>query len=666
MGNIYDPGYNDGTAAPQPGGIFLGFGLKGWLTHYNRVNAFNSYVQDDFKVSPKLTVNVGVRWEYDGFPNDKSGRFANVWASQLEKINTGSWFLDPANTAGTLTGFVLPSNYDKSPGLTAPSGASGVLVNGNQTLVPGSPWHNFAPRLGLAWQPLGDKFVVRAGYGLFYDRIYGNLLIDNQLNLPPYSGSGSGPSPASYANTLHDPFYAGQGPLVWTPRFIHPGFFAPVSSALSYTADSPQMANRLPLTQQYNLDLQYEFAKGWVADIGYVGSHGTHLYNWSQLVNVAHLVSGAVHNPTAGSNFPNTQNIKMIASSLPYNDPANVSPLTENLIGFLFANTNERVHYLGFSPGGMAETNTNGDSLYNSLQTQLRHQFSHGLLFQVSYTWSKEFTNVDTAQAGSGIQPAGAVIYGASNSNNPLDLRQQYGLAAFNRSHRAVITYSYDLPWKHTEGFSGKALGGWTISGVTTIQNGEPFTITDGAGGSIYGAGTSRAALAQPVNCNAVTGNCQSAVPLATSGSNKQRLGGWMNAAAFLPLCTTASPSCPNPIPSSSPYCIGGSVNGAGSLAAPCGSGGAAYSNAGTGYGNSGIGSVMGPGQFNFDMVLAKSTKVWEHGTIQFRAEAYNIWNHAQFNPPPGIDVNVPSTFGKITSSSVTPRVIQFGLKYLF
>ncbi|MGA8767894.1 MAG: hypothetical protein WB559_12825 [Candidatus Acidiferrales bacterium] len=680
-----DPTYDDGTPRTPGGGIVVGFGLKGFLTHYNRVNAFTSYVQDDIKVNSKLTVNVGVRWEYSGFPDDVTGRFSNVWASQLATVNTGSFFLN--NPAGTLAGFVVPSNYDKTYGLTAPNGASGVLVNSNKTLVPGTPLHNFAPRLGLAWQPLGNRFVVRAGYGWFYDRVYGNLLIDNQLNLPPYSGAGSGPSPQSQANTLHDPFFAGAGPLAWTPRTItcagpcaNENF---ISSGLGYTSDSPQLSNRLPLTYEYNLDLQYEFLRGWVGDVGFVGTHGIHLYNWSVSTNPEFLVQGAPNSPTL------PQDVGMIRASLPFNDPANAFPITMNTNG-ASGNGNERVPFLGFSSGGVAQTLTTGDQLYNSLQAQLRHQFSHGLYFQVSYTWSKQFTNVDSAQAGSGIQPPGAVLYGASNSNNPLDLTQQYGLASFNRSQRAVISYSYDLPWKHTEGLTGKVLGGWTISGVTTIQNGQPFTITDSNGGSIYGLTDSRAALVDPVNCNA-RGLCQSGIPLASSGSTKQRaLSNWLNTGAFLSMATSG----PGALLASSTHCIGGTPNpgpfGPPNPNDPCGQNfaparapgtfgpgdpgapadpGAPFIGAGTGFGDSGKATVLGPGQFNWDMSVIKNIKVGglrEDASLQFRAEFYNIWNHAQFNPPGGINVGTAATFGKITSTSVTPRVIQFAVKYIF
>ena len=690
----------DGTPLTPTGGIVAGFGLKGTLTHYNRVNEFSWYVQDDIKVSPRLTVTAGVRWEFAGFPDDKSGQFANVWQTQLARLNTGSG-LAALGAQGTLTGFIVPSNFDvKDFGLTAPLGATGVLINTNKTLVPGTPIGDFAPRIGVAWQPIGHRLVVRAGYGWFYDTIYGNLLIDNQLNLPPYSGAGGGPSPLNQENTLHAPWEAGVGPLIWTPRYMTPGLFDPYtgalcpagicSSGLGYTSDSPTLANRLPLIQEYSLDLQYDLGHAWVADIGYIGSHGIHLYDWSRLINVARLVAGAPNEPTlaAGSG---PQNVEMIAASLPYNDPANPAPITTNMVGsnafgVPVANLNERVNYLGFAPGGVASTDSVGDSLYNSLQAQLRHTFSKGLLVQASYTWSKNMTNINTSAPGSGIQPPGEVIFGAANSNDPLDLRQQYGPAAFNRSQRVVFSYVYDLPYKNKEGVSGKLLSGWAWSGVTTIQNGEPFWIQDSGGGSIYAAGTSRAALADPVDCNAVRESCQSGIAIATSGSSAARAtpgNYWVNPNAFISLspATYAAPIGNLPftaLPASSPYCIGGTPNPGGSAAAPCGAYpsffappgspaalGATFVGAGTGYGNAAIGSILGPGQINFDMSLIKTTKLWEGGNLEFHIDAFNIWNHAQFNPP-GNDVNTSSTFGIITSTSVTPRVMQFALKLLF
>jgi Carboxypeptidase regulatory-like domain len=718
-----DPTYSDGTPSTAPanpfsptygcgyggfsacgGGIFT-FAIKGLLAHYNRINSFDWFFQDNIKVSRKLTVNAGLRWEYDGFPDDKIGQFTNTDANLAAAVNTGSFYLNDAATnwcasnglygtpTGSLAGYLVPSNFDKTAGFTGPCGSTGVTVNSNKTLIPGTPLDLFQPRLGVAWQPLGDKFVVRAGYGWFYDRLYGSLLIDNQLNVPPYALIPSGAYPNTLLPTLHDPYAAVAGtPLGWQPRYIYVVGGGPngtggdpnvagatiASSSLGYTSDSNQMAHRFPLTQEYSLDLQYEIAHSWVVDVGYVGSHSIHEFNWSQQINIAHLVDCGA--PSATCNAPTEPQDKAMVvgaasplqlpnanttlSYLPFNDPANTtSPIIYNTT----YNTAARVSYLGFSEGGLVTTNTVGDTTYNSLQMQLRHNFSHGVLFQASYTWSKELTNVDTTEAGNGIQEPGQVTNGASNSNNPLDLGQQYGPAAFNRSQRLIVSYSYTLPWKSTSGFSGKALSGWTVSGVTTVQNGEPFTITDATGGSIYGSGgTNRAMLADPVNCGS-NGICQPGpkYSVSSSGSTTSRVisgmtnpsaGGWINPAAFTPFST---------LNASSSYCIGGIPNPSGSSTATCGSSASPFVGAGWGFGNAPIGILTGPGQWNSDMSIEKDTKVTEGTTLQFRAEFYNLFNHPQFNPPASTAIG-STTFGLIQSSSVTPRVIQFGLKFLF
>ncbi len=406
-------------------------------------------------------------------------------------------------------------------------------------------------------------------------------------------------------------------------------------------------------------------------DVGYVGSHGTHLYDWANPVNLAFLVAGAPNGPT------DPQNAAMVIgsgargtpNSLPFNDANNTNPATqilENTASTSVAgpdNTLGRVSYLGYGTGGASTTKTQGDSLYNSLQLQLRHQFSHGLLLQASYTWSKLITNVNSNEAGSGISAPGNVLSGGASSNDPLNLGQQYGLAAFNRPQRLIIAYSYDLPYHNTQGLSGKLLGGWSLSGVTTIQDGEPFTVIDsnagviyfGRGGTPFGGGGVRAELADPVGCNHF-GVCHSGINVATHGSNEARLNDWINGAAF-----TNAP------------CIGGIPNPGGNPADACGAGpspfipgdtGYPFLGAATGFGNSAIGSIMGPGQNNWDFSLMKNTKITEGLSFQFRTEFYNVWNHAQFNPP--INNRADATFGQIQSSSVPPRIMQFAVKFLF
>ena len=712
-----------------------------------RSNEFAAYAEDDIKVSSKLTVNLGLRWEYDGYPTDvQGGVYGNNWTSLAAVNNTGSFFLgaqtgpggsidNASNQIGTLAGSVVGSNYNPnyprcgSPlalsgcGLTAPAGifpgypggATGVLINTNKTLVHGSPINDFGPRIGVAWQPLGEKFVVRAGYGIFYDAVYANLLADNQEGNSPNNGFSNAASPL---NSLNMPLIPGvtQGTILgWTPRTLQVVTGSPATGAtliednsggagLGGTSDNEFLS--VPLIQQYNLDLQYEVAHNWVVDIGYVGSHGTHLYDWARPINIAFLAPGAPNGP------PNTpsdlQNTRMIIgsgaqgtpNSFPFNDPGNTNPSTQVLVNTgsnasYLGNALGRVSYLGYGTTGMGTTATLGDSLYNSLQAQLRHQFSHGLLLQASYTWSKLITNINASEAGGGIAAPGNVLSGGASSNDPLDLGQQYGLAAFNRPQRLIIAYSYDLPYKNTQGLAGHVLGGWTVSGITTIQDGEPITITNSTAGTIYspsGAGFGGSGARAELNPG-FTGKCNSygvceGTNLATTGSTHSRVlsgisgapcsanPGWINLNAFGSTAGTCSGLFGAFAPENPP-CIGGTPNPTGNAAAPCGAfpsffppgppffgEGSLFPGAGYGWGNSAVGSIMGPGQNNWDISIIKHTKIMEGLDTEFRAEFYNVWNHAQFNPP--VNNVADSTFGQVQNSSVPPRIVQFALKLLF
>ncbi|HUK46459.1 MAG TPA: TonB-dependent receptor [Terriglobales bacterium] len=724
------------TPAPAGNGIFVNFyglGEANGNPHDQRANQFAAYLEDDIKVTPKLTLDLGLRWEYDGYPSDETGLFTNGWATEAGLVNTGSFFLanqvtsgPPCTTSisefcfvpvannnlvGTLAGYVVQSNYNPSIarcgaplalsacGLVAPAGiypgypggATGVYVNTNKTLVHGAPITDFGPRIGLAWQPFSEKFVVRAGYGIFYDAVYANLLANNNAGNAPYNGYVNG---AFTGNALDTPIAASAtgGILGWAPRTLQVQVGNPTTGATLIRGNNGGSGIgttsifegiSVPLIQQYNLDLQYEVAHDWVVDIGYVGTHGTHLYDWAHTINYAFLAPNAPNGPVVAPD--NMQNVRMVLgsgaqgtpNSFAFNDAANTNPATQILYntgsGAVYpGNTLGRASYLGYATTGLSNTTTQGDSIYNSLQAQIRHQFSHGLLVQASYTWSKLITNINSPEAGGGIAAPGNVLSGGASSNDSLDFGQQYGLAAFNRPQRLIIAYSYDLPYKNQQGLSGHVFGGWTVSGITTIQDGEPFTVTDGNAGMIYGAGGFggggvRAELTSATDCNHF-GVCQSTVPLATSGSTTARVlsglaggKGWINSSAF-----TNAP------------CIGGIPNPTGNAAASCGAfpspffppgppffgEGSLFPGAGTGFGNSAVGSIMGPGQHNWDISIIKNTKVTEGLTAQFRAEFYNVWNHPQFNPP--VNNRADATFGQIQNSSVPPRIVQLALKFIF
>jgi hypothetical protein len=461
----------------------------------------------------------------------------------------------------------------------------GILKNSsNGPTRTGSPWDNFAPRIGFAWQPTGsNRLVVRGGYGYFYDRVNGNSLIHAVEQSPPYSLTLDNSGPAIGYASLATPYPNQQ--LGWgSPRWVN--FATGASSNLNYPFMSENFVT--PLVQSYNLQVQYEFLPTWVLEAGYVGSHGIHLVDSGREVNIAQLASPS--NPINGVTTNTTENISL------------------------------RVPFLGFAPNGLQQSGSDGDMKYNSLQVTVRKRFSHGFTMQGAYTWARAFTNLQ-ANGGTNL-----------DSNNPTNAAQQYGLNPQYRPQRFIVNYSWDIPFKG-QGFGGKLLGGWSLAGVTTVQDGQPLTVQDTRGGSIY-CGSCQAAFSNVYStAEMAAGATYANVP--TAGGVEGRLGGvsggpgYVNAAAF------------------------GSLPVIGD---------------GTGFGNSGVGILLGPGQFNFDASAIKTTRVGgirEDATLQFRAEFFNIFNHAQFANPVSTDISKPN-FGWITGSSVNPRLIQFALKFIF
>jgi hypothetical protein len=232
------------------------------------------------------------------------------------------------------------------------------------------------------------------------------------------------------------------------------------------------------------------------------------------------------------------------------------------------------------------------------------------LSLQASYTFSK---NLTTLGAGD-----------SSNSNDPLDQDQQYGPTGWNRPHRFIMNYQYELPFGTHQGAKGKLLSGWSVSGITTIQTGIPLTITDSQAGFIYGNTGGRAQMCE--------GATYASIP--TSGDIRERLGGASGGSGYLSRDAFCAPPT-----------------------------GGIYGNS-TGYGNSGIGILRGPGQFNWDISLIKDTMIREGHRFQFRTEFYNAFNTPQFGNPDTALRN--STFGQINGTTANPRIIQFGFKYLF
>ncbi|MGA2213825.1 MAG: carboxypeptidase regulatory-like domain-containing protein, partial [Bryobacteraceae bacterium] len=295
--------------------------------------------------------------------------------------------------------------------------------------------------------------------------------------------------------------------------------------------------------------------------------------------------------------------------------------------------------YVGYAPAGLQVIAFDGTSNYNSLQMTIRKQYSHGITLQGAYTWSKSLTNT---------------IADVANSNDAGALNQQWGPSYYNRPQRFIINYSWDIPsgGQHNA-MVGRLVEGWNISGVTTIQDGTPLTFIDGGAGTAYGTnGTSTAGgYGRAQLCPGMTyGN------IATPGGIESRLGGYsggpgyFNASAFCPapaiepngLTVTTQKACPT--------CA-------------------------TLFGDSGPGILLGPGQFNFDITLRKQIRITEKYSLQLRGEFFNFLNHPQFNSLAGAGNGGTAPYlpqaleagqGNITATSVNPRVIQLGAKFVF
>jgi hypothetical protein len=272
-------------------------------------------------------------------------------------------------------------------------------------------------------------------------------------------------------------------------------------------------------------------------------------------------------------------------------------------------NLSLRVPYLGFAPTAISESQSKYSSRYNSLQLSVRKRYSDGLTFSGAYTLSKSIDNV-SASGGGRNQPLGSFrgdYYNPDSNKGPSD---------FDRRHRFVASWLWEIPgFRGAPGLKGAVLDGWSLSGVGTLQSGLPFSIIDTRGGTIFGA-TSYAQLAPGVDPKS----------LVADGRTQDRLNAYFDTTAFV-----APPSIGN----------------------------------GTGFGNAPRNSLRGPGQVNFDMALVKMLSIRQRNNIELRAEFFNVFNTPQFGLP-GNSVTTASSFGIISSTVVSPRIMQLAARYRF
>jgi hypothetical protein len=461
-GSHFSNVYLDGANVTGPDGI----------DHAYRFSDYSGYILDGVKLTPRFTLNLGLRWEYFSLPMDVTGNSTSFWPSLA--------LTDPIPpAAGTYLGFVVPANFK---GQVPPS----VYRNTLDTPIPiRAPFTNFAPRVGFAWQPLAtSRWAVRGGYGLFYDRPDAATLLGQTLAAAPYAAPIGAAGAANYQASLAQPFL---------PTALGWGLARQVdfTTGQGSNLNLPMLDEHFstPRSQKWSLEMQEQLPSHWALMVGYAGSHAIRLQDTGRQINEAVL---------AGAATP-------------------VNGITVNTV----ENASLRVPYLGIAPNGLMAQQTAASAKYNSLQATLVKQPFHGLQAQAAYTFSKTLSTISTAPPLAPPPPGFPGSPFVMNSNDPLDARQQYG--PVSPPQRLAVNYSWEPPYKGI-GVRGELLGGWSASGVTIVQDGSPMTIVDSRGGTIYGsAGISRAQFCTGMGA----GN------IATSGAMKNRLGAFFNTAAF-------------------------------------------------------------------------------------------------------------------------------------
>ncbi len=635
--------------------------LDGETNRHFRSRSAGLFAQDDWKIKPNLTINAGLRWDWDGPLYETNGLLTNFYPSDYKYDLASDSFGTLANGEPGI-GLVVAGN-NKTFGF---KGVSNSTLTGRQWM--------FAPRLGLAWSPSHLKnVVVRAGFGMFADRgeYFTELSASAGLGISgPFSVTTQQPftvpvnaSCASSLNCLSNaPFGTALPPpptsLSDVALLVHnqsqlSGCPEPLNTATCTPdpfTDNPfdflfggyDPTNKLPYSENWSLDLQWQPRNDLVLTLAYIGNHGVHQplpipFNQPGIATATHPLNGQ----TSSYGF---QGVDSSFNPL-------LSEQVQTTIGEFAnsdGNTALRTPFIGFNPNAdfwRAE----GISNYNALQLQATKRMSHGLMVNASYTYSHSLDE------GSGL---GAGLF--FNGNNPLDPRASYASADFDRTHVLTVSYVYMLPGlKNSSRLVSTLANGWGVQGVTVAQSGEPFSIIDfsgTAGGLFFSADDF---ITNPI------------LPLAPGVSPKQatlggtdRGGTYVNPNAFsVPLLAPGQDGVP-----ACGLTTGGTT---------------ACDNFETGFGGTGRNVFRSPFQTRFDFSVFKNFKINERFALKFQADAFNIFNHPSFdapnsdfelnpcfNPQPCYNTTVPSgnpdNYGVIEQTVGSNRFLQFSVHITF
>ncbi len=612
-----------------------------------RTKALYLYAQDSYKIRSNVTLNYGLRWELTTPQADagqkvqtfRPGQATTIYPCQLSAANQATLGYPDANcNPGGSAQAIFPL------GLVVP-GDAGVPKGLSNTY-----YKSFAPRIGVAWSPgakdgiLGKLFggagktSIRAGYGIFYNPVE-QLVLEQFSAEPPFGGS------TFVFNTQFNTPFRGQDGQTTFPNPFNGILNPPRGQPVDWSVFRPILlfgqAAKNPRTQyaeQYNLTIQREVAKDLVLTMAYVGRQGHRLLA-SQDLNPGNpntcldlqAVSAAIGDPTVAcgpflADSPYTFTLPAgITFHLPYASPTTAggpnipcpianAPAACTITG---ATGGTPITLVGTRPysspfcdplsgngcpsdgvpviSDIFTQNTISNSAYNGFQASLEKRFSHGLQFEAAYTYGKSIDNASTFES----------------LVDPVNPKRNRSLSLFDARNRFVLSYYWEFPVPKYEGFKGKALDGWAMSGITTFQSGFPIRITEQDDIEL-----------------------QSSFDFETPGQPNV-------AAPFQKL----NPRGPGNL-GFNPSAFTENTVAPGTI------------------GNAPRTVCCGPGINNWEIAFLKITPISERIKLEFRGELFNAFNHAQFFQPDG-NFTDGSDFGRVKRAR-DPRLIQFALKLSF
>ena len=519
------------------------------LKMHEQYNIFEPYFQDDWHVTPRLTLNLGLRMSFFGTYSEK---------------NNLAWNFDPA--------FYVPgaSSVDPNSGLVIGNAFNGWV---NCGVTPGVPsgcmsnhWWNPAPRIGFAFDPLGNgKWAIRGGYGIFFEHTNGNEA--NTESLEQYNintQTSSVVNVAGYAN-------------------LNPSLLGGGTTPLSFVSIPSKAV--WPYMQQWHFDIQHDLGRNTIANVAYVGSGGVHLtrsYEYNQMHSVPASQNPYTPGQVISQNDCNSVSIDPTSgqATATVNGNTMTSGWANNLAVACGNNANPYLPYAGI--GSITRKDQTGSSNYNALQASLRHSVG-GLQLSAAYTYSHSIDDSSDYNDSGFVDSYNLNAYRASSN--------------FDERHIINLGYVYDLPFFKAKGLANKFLGGWQWSGITDIESGTPF--------SLYNQGCNP--------CNSTVDGSPASVPsdnagvansLATAGSYPDIAG---NPSAGIPTLPPGNPPL---------------LYNPAAFVAPTG----------LTFGNAGRNILRNPWRTNFDMALLKHIAVTESKYFEFRAEAFNVFNHREYS----------------------------------